>query len=242
MTSIVRHRAIRPHRDRRRDARGGRGHRPGSPVDRRRSRTWSDTFTPTTVPPTAVQANQPAPAQRAAADRRRTRPAGAGHLDSGFIVSVIVGSWRLLPNRRRCARSRPPALSRRGRDAGRRHVRVQLRRLRVPDAVSGPGHAAVRGSRGDRERDEGACASVLAAERARGLIDDFSRRTVLVVGDVMLDRFIVGRVTPHFAGSAGPGGRSRSRRAPARRRRQRRAQHRRAGRRRSAGGRGWRRR
>jgi len=34
-----------------------------------------------------------------------------------------------------------------------------------------------------------------AAERARGLIDGFSSATVLVVGDVMLDRFLFGRVS-----------------------------------------------
>jgi D-beta-D-heptose 7-phosphate kinase/D-beta-D-heptose 1-phosphate adenosyltransferase len=36
---------------------------------------------------------------------------------------------------------------------------------------------------------------VPAAERARGLIDGFSSATVLVVGDVMLDRFLFGRVS-----------------------------------------------
>ena len=72
------------------------------------------------------------------------------------------------------------------RDARRRPVRVQLRRLGVPDAVSRPDHAALRGRAGDALADDRTPTVDLAALLAG--------RRVAVVGDVMLDHFLVGRV------------------------------------------------
>ena len=86
---------------------------------------------------------QPAPAQRAGADRRRARAAGAGRL---ALVrrrrpsSACCGSCDADPRRSLAA----AGLGGDRRDARRRTVRVQLRRLRVPDAVPRPDHAALR--------------------------------------------------------------------------------------------------
>ena len=143
--------------------------------------------------PEAVEQDEPAPAQRADADRRRTRPAGARglalvHRRARRATSValplpassaLLGRGGARRRRRACS---PPACS------------IQLRRLRVPDAVPGARHAAVRG-RPRRPPTRTHDARRRRPGRARALLARFAGLHVLVVGDVMLDRFIVGRVT-----------------------------------------------
>ena len=142
---------------------------------------------------TARQPAEPAPAQRAAADRGRARPAGAGgvavvHRRRWCAISSAGGASRAA---RRC---RPPALAVRRRDAGRRHVRIQFRRLRVPDAVPGPGHAARTRPSAAPSRLPRRCRMSAAPTDLPALLDRARGRAVLVVGDLMLDHFVIGRV------------------------------------------------
>jgi bifunctional ADP-heptose synthase (sugar kinase/adenylyltransferase) len=53
-------------------------------------------------------------------------------------------------------------------------------------------------------RDDRRAAGI--SRRARTLIDKFSSRRITVVGDVMLDRFLIGRVSTHVAGGSSRGG------------------------------------
>ena len=111
--------------------------------------TWSRRSTRRTASPGRCNPERP-PAQRADADRRRARPAGAGHL-AGFIAYVARDLLRRLQH------GRDPSLAGAGLAAlaamlSRRTVRVQLRRLRVPDALSRPDHAPVRRPTGARTR------------------------------------------------------------------------------------------
>ena len=173
-------------------------------------------------PDYAVQAIEPAPAQRPAADRGRARPAGAGHLDrvrrgrSRMACSACSGRER---ETRRCAAAglrrhraacSPPASS------------IQLRRLRVPDALPRARHAAVRRSPPRRcccrrsrltarARSSRAPGGVARPRRRRRHARQVHRRPR----------------DAHLAGSAGPGRHVRPRHVPDRRRRQRRAQRRR---------------
>ena len=103
------------------------------------------------------------------------------------------------------------------RHAGGGPVRVQLRRLRVPDAVPRPRNAAIR------RRTSGPAVTprkTLAAARCRTArapsSSAFAGAAVLVVGDVMLDRFIVGRVDRISPEAPVPIVRVRSRRGPCR--------------------------
>ena len=128
---------------------------------------------------------------------------------------------------------RPPALACVVAMLAAGHVRIQFRRLRVPDAVPAARHAALR----RRSARRPARRAPRAATPDAGCDDPpiASRgRSVLVVGDLMLDHFVVGCGRPHLPGSAGAGRPLRRTRIPARRRRQRRAQHRRAWRRASS--------
>ena len=121
------------------DARGRPRHRPRPSADR-----CGPGHGPPGLPalPGAVggRADQRAPPQRAGADRRRARPAGAGGL--GLVhrrglarpVAQPAAHAHAGPGRRR------PGIG--GGDAGRRPVRIQLRRLGVPDALPGVRHAA----------------------------------------------------------------------------------------------------
>ena len=129
------------------------------------------------------------------------------------------------------ARRRRPRL--RHRDAGGRHVRIQFRRLRVPDAVSRSRDAAVRRRTTGRlpprpGREPPRRRPYLHAHASRAVLDRLSGRAVLV------DRRPDGRSVrdrqrrSHFAGSAGADRAIRPRDLAARRRRQRRQQHRRA--------------
>ena len=84
---------------------------------------------------------------------------------------------------------------RHGGDARRGIDGVQLRRFRVPDAAARDHHVAVRGQ--SRRRTAVVNISLLPAistARAHALIDHFASRRITVVGDVMLDRFLIGRV------------------------------------------------
>ena len=98
--------------------------------------------------PERVEKREPAPPQRAAADRRRTRPAGARGVAGLHRDPVRRSGQSLLHGRAAVSRRRRARVRRR--DARRRHVRVQLRRLGIPDAVPDAGDAAVR--RGARSR------------------------------------------------------------------------------------------
>ena len=136
---------------------------------------------------------QGAPAQRADADRRRARPPGASSPGWSFVGIALVDLSRAVP------RGRTPRAGRVGVggavvDARRRPVRVQLRRLGVPDAVllivlTLP-FAAIATRRVSRMN-----LPPLARSTGPQLIARFGGLRILVVGDVMLDRFIVGTVT-----------------------------------------------
>ena len=97
--------------------------------------------------PDAVNARQPASAQRPGADRRRTRPARARHL-----ALVHRGADRRA--RETDAREGSEDACRHGArdghiDAGRRHVRIQLRGFGIPDALPRPRHPAICGRTDD---------------------------------------------------------------------------------------------
>ena len=179
--------------------------------------------------PRRVTQQRTAPAQRAAPDRRRARAAGARRL-----ALVHRGAGARLPGARRrtsALRSLPTAAL-----AGvvamlaAGHVRVQFRRFRVPDDLPAARDAAVR----RRSRPgHGACRPPLAASRltmsaAGPLIDRIAGRSVLVVGDLMLDHFVYRPGDPDFARGARARRPVRARRVPPRRRLERRRQHRRA--------------
>ena len=107
-------------------------------------RTWSRRSTSSTAS-RARSTRQPASPQRADADRRRARPAGAGASGSGSSSTLLAGP--AAP-----CRDEPPPVARRRRRSPRSaamlaagHVRIQLRGLRVPDALPGAGDAALRG-------------------------------------------------------------------------------------------------
>ena len=115
-----------------------------------------------------------------------------------WLWFVVVAACAICARRSATAASAllaAAALAAIGRDARRRPVRVQLRRLRVPDAVPAARHAAVRGGAPGCRRRARMTLPPLDARRARDLVARLRGRRVLVVGDVMLDRFIVGRVT-----------------------------------------------
>ena len=90
--------------------------------------------------PWAVEPTNAAPPQRAGADCRRARPAGAGG------VGLVHRRGLARPVAQPAAHAHPgPGRGRTGiggGDAGRRPVRIQLRRLGVPDALPGVRHAA----------------------------------------------------------------------------------------------------
>ena len=134
------------------------------------------------------QPDQSAPAQRAAADCGRARPAGAGRSGSGSSWRCRSGVVPAVPPGSR-ARARRHGARRGGGDARGRPLRVQLRRFRVPDALPRARHAAVRGDRGPM------LLPPIGPDRGRRIASSFAGAHVLVVGDAMLDRFIVGRVT-----------------------------------------------
>ena len=82
-------------------------------------------------------------------------------------------------------------------------LRVQLRRLGVPDAVSRTDHAALRRGRaaalrlhaGDPARAAPASARRMSVARSPDVaLTALAGRRVAVIGDVMLDHFLVGRV------------------------------------------------
>ena len=77
-------------------------------------------------------------------------------------------------------------------DAGGRPVRVQFRGLGVP---ADPAHRADASVGGGPRSRPGPCRVAMFSTLDRlHLIDAFSSATVLIVGDVMLDQFVVGRV------------------------------------------------
>ena len=84
----------------------------------------------------------------------------------------------------------------RRRDAGRRHVRIQFRRLRVPDAVPGARDAALRRRTrsGARRRTEGGVIACPRFPTLDELLDRLAGRSILVIGDLMLDHFVIGTV------------------------------------------------
>ena len=87
--------------------------------------------------------------------------------------------------------------ARRGRGhARRRAVRVQLRGLRVPDAVPGADHPALRVGPHRRRRRRAMTADAAGPSLAalRSLVARIADRPIVVVGDVMLDQFTIGRV------------------------------------------------
>ncbi len=115
-----------------------------------------------------------------------------------FILVLVGDLWRLFRDDRDRVLAAAGARGR-GVDARRRHVRIQFRRLRVPDAVPGARDAALR-RRAHARRDGDTGSRIHDASAARRGSRPRSRAAfpglrVLVAGDVMLDRFIVGTVT-----------------------------------------------
>jgi O-antigen ligase len=96
---------------------------------------------PNMVERSYTQYRDPAPAQRADSDRRRARSAGIGPLDR-FRRRSSRGRLPDLPRQPGSRARRRRACRDRG-DAVRGHVRVQLRRLGIPDAVPRDRHVAV---------------------------------------------------------------------------------------------------
>ena len=139
----------------------------------------------------AVNADQPAPAQRPVQIAAERGLPALAHLAlvhrraAARPVAALRDRRQRVPRRGRARRGR--------RAADRRPVRVQLRRLRSSDAVPDRRHAAGRGRRRVRRRDDAAAARRQRAPAIWSAASPACR--VLVVGDVMLDRFIVGRVT-----------------------------------------------
>ena len=94
----------------------------------------------------------------------------------------------------------PPAVARRRRarrgrgHARRRAVRVQLRGLRVPDALPGADHPALRVGPHRRRRRRAMTADAPSLAALRSLVARIADRPIVVVGDVMLDQFTIGRV------------------------------------------------
>ena len=139
--------------------------------------------------PTGVREGEPAPAQRAAADRRGTRLAGT----RGLAGLHRRAGRRTSSGSSAAAQDRVLAAACAGGDRGdalRRHVRVQLRRLGIPDALPRDRHAAVCGGRPDLM-----LLPPVTPERARRIASATGSARILVIGDAMLDKFIVGRVT-----------------------------------------------
>src|SRR6185503_12572032 len=117
------------------------------------------------------------------------RPAGAGPL---ALVPRRVDSRPVAPLLQRTpARAGCRGARRCRRRPGGRPLRIQLRRFRSSDALPARRHAAGIG----RTVRRGMTLPRLDASRARELVGRFAGQRVLVVGDAMLDRFIVGQVT-----------------------------------------------
>ncbi len=112
-----------------------------------------------------------------------------------FVATLLVDFLRL----RRTSPLPSLAAARhrlRRRDAGRRHVRIQFRRLRVPDAVSGARHAPLRRRTrsGAGRRTEGRLVHAARFPALDELLDRLAGRSILVIGDLMLDHFVIGTV------------------------------------------------
>ena len=145
-----------------------------------------------------------------------------------FIVVLLRDSCEA-PDLGACLSLPTAGARRRRRDAGRRDVRIQFRRLRVPDAVPGAGDASLRRrSRAGGDAAAGMPRSRLTISTARRAARSLAGRTVLVVGDLMLDHFVIRHVSSGFRRKRRCRSSSSSTRVPSRRRRQRRPQHRRA--------------
>ena len=154
------------------------------------------------------------------------------HRRAAADLRAAASRHRALPLATAAARPAWSACSTRG------PLRVQLRRLRVPDAVPRARHAALRRRRAPTCHERSPQLTDMQRGTAPGRSSLALRRPpVLVVGDVMLDQFIVGRVERISPEAPVPIVRVRSRGVPPRRRRQRRPQHRgpRRARRRSSG-------
>ena len=118
------------------------------------------------------QADQPDMAQRADADCRRARPARARRW-LWFVVTAFAGLFRLVGKSRN--KSLAAAALAGWPRCWRRPDRIQLRRLRIPDAAAGPDHVALR--RQSRRRPAVVSIAELpetATARAHELIDEFS--------------------------------------------------------------------
>ena len=111
-----------------------------------------------------------------------------------WFVVVAAMACSSCSRRRGTRASPPPPLAALPPCSPRPH-RVQLRRLRIPDVAAGDDHAAVC-----RQPRWGPALVKVSVPRDRlgaraQLIDRFASRRITVVGDVMLDRFMIGRVS-----------------------------------------------
>ena len=110
-----------------------------------------------------------------------------------FVGTVVLDLWQKL----RTSRHRFLAADRVGGD--RRHalgrpLRAQLRRLGIPDALPRPPDPAVCCGPG-RRGVKPSSLPALDPNRAGAVAAEFSAASVLVIGDVMLDQFLIGRVS-----------------------------------------------